>query len=201
MSGGSRRASRRENPDTFGLSTLDTVTCALGGSIVLMLLLASLTDPQAEVTLDARRQILQSGSGEIAKSWAAGSREPGDPERNASTSLVLLIVDYEDAVPGTFETAGCGGAIRITELRHSNDTFSKNGASRIRAVTIWRDGPAKTKCGAFAVDLPMQGDLSRGCTMTLVSGAHYQYREESECPKKVDLTSNEGEVFRFKRGF
>ena len=51
----------RSRPEFFGLATLDTVTCALAGGIVLMILMAALTDRRAPVKLTPLRAIFESG--------------------------------------------------------------------------------------------------------------------------------------------
>ena len=196
-----QRVSRRNNPETFGLSTLDTVTCALGGSIILMLLLTEMTPKEAAVNMNEHRIILQSGS-DGGDPQPAVVREENKSGGTSATSLLVLIVDYSEEPSGTFEVTGCPSPSRITQMRGPKENFldaemPPPPRNWTRAIAIWRDEEAIQECRNYKVTLPTQSTQA-ACRMTLVSGAHYQYRNSASC-KEVNLASNEGEVFFFVR--
>lgn len=188
----------RTRPEMLGLSTLDTVTCALSGAIILMVVMASQTDPQAKVSLTAVREIRESGDGTDGTSISlqtgqiAGVAAPGQV-RNLAVIYFELKQGAEQISNVEVSSVDCQLTTRLTYEPSAH--FRTDPRQRLVGVSIWADGAASS-CSAFSVRVNDIGNES--CQVTLVSGAHYESQDVRDCSSSIRFSSNNGSVFQFK---
>ena len=162
---------RRSELEVFGLSMLDTVTCGLGGAIVLMLLIASLIPPEADVNFSNQTAI------EIADDGQKRSAAP-----SATTATGILTVFFKLDRPydsGHFRLQPCIGSLipnEASRLRRAllrgptaDDIFASTEERREFGHTLWWSGPAE--------ELPremtcLKVDPKVGCEYRYIAGAH-----------------------------
>ena len=183
-----------EQPEVFGLSTLDTVSCALGGAIILMILMASFIERGAPVKVSAHRGIL--GENENPSDDDAGVGQEGG---SALSSIATLFLDFDGtdvAIAGVHapgEHADCGG-LRVSHLDPSRIASSRDPPADRLAFIVWDDG----SCPSFAVE-PQYTSTPPPCTMTLVSGAHFDVKRFPRCPGRIRLRKGGRYVYVLQR--
>lgn len=188
----------RTRPEMLGLSTLDTVTCALSGAIILMVVMASQTDPQAKVSLTAVQEIRESGDGtdgtsiSLQTGQTAGVAAPGQV-RNLAVIYFELKQGAEQISNVEVSSVDCQLTTRLTYEPSAH--FPTDPRQRLVGVSIWADGAASS-CSAFSVRVNDIGNES--CQVTLVSGAHYESQDVRDCSSSIRFSSNNGSVFQFK---
>ncbi|OWV42682.1 hypothetical protein CDZ97_15455 [Mameliella alba] len=193
----------RSRPEIFGLSTLDTVTCALGGAIILMIFMAALTDRQAKVTLTPHRKILESGDREpatpTARATATSTADPKDME-----NLVVVYLDGAASRLGQAPsieapTKACVSLdFQVRTLRSAPEHFGTDGDDLPVAFSVWAAGDA-APCTGFTLHVPAVH--AAPCEATLVSSGHYQTRQFSSCRASMVFESNGDKVYRFEREY
>ena len=194
-----RKRSRKEMADPFGLTTLDTVTCALGGAIIIMLLLAALVHPSAQLSVN-RGQLGLAGTGDDSQPIAVPVAEgEEDAEHGKQTSedvtIAVLILSFDEPVEFLPITASCAGApVNITQTRDAESNFDPSAAS-VHALTLRFPSPGQAvPCVRLSVPLTLPAGLA--CEITLVAGRHIQrQRHPRGCPSQIEMRSNEGQVF------
>ena len=200
-----RFARPRSRPETFGLSTLDTVTCALGGAFVLLIFMAALTDPKAELTVDRQRTLDDSGRVELQE--AAAWTDAADPNAEALDNIAALIVDYDRPLRDATKIGVARPAVGCKKLRYAVSRDSRANYSREAkprpaqrlAITLWLEKSGPT-CNSVVIELPPTGDSRIGCVVRLVAGRHWQIRDYPRaCIDRLRLVSNEGVVFFLPR--
>lgn len=188
----------KTRPELLGLSTLDTVTCALSGAIILMVVMASQTDPKAEVSLTTLRQIMQSGAGTDGTSVAL---EPDQAAAVAAPSEVqnLAVIYFEleqDAGRVSNVTVLPAECHLTTHLTYEAAAhFPSDPPQQLVGVSIWADDESDT-CSAFSIQV--NGIGSDSCQVTVVSGAHYDNRQMRDCSRAIRFSSNNDSVFQFE---
>lgn len=165
------------------MSALDTVTCALGGSIVLMLLMASRTLPEAPIVFVEQRQVL-----------ASGAQPESRTSQGRPTALLLLSIRHDSPVDSSpLVLSGCGG-VDGRSLSSRNILHADLDADWTeKGLLVW--GDMDVPCKRPVVKQQVSG--SAGCRMLLVSGAHYDERRMTPCPTKIRLRSTTGQAFAF----
>jgi len=189
-------------PEVFGLATLDTVTCALAGAIVLLIFMAALTERDAKLVMSTERQILQSGE-----------EEPATPAARQASTDSQFPVDMENLVAVFFDVGAKRGVLPIVVGRGSGCSNTVLGARTLRSpsehftsdsfaspvgVTVWASGDP-VECREFSLQVPGVGPV--GCTVTLVSGAHFDSRQIRACNATMVFKSNGDRVYRFDREY
>ena len=198
----SRFVDRPANPEVFGLSTLDTVSCALGGAIILMILMSSFIERGAQVTITEYRQILQIGVGQPAPSPpdAGHGDAAGADKASKLSNLATLFLDFEvtgaelikpKPTPGSKDV--CENT-RVSILKPPKAHYPGENADGRWAVVIWGD----KRCPKLTIDLN-QGRIPPSCTATLVTGAHFQVQPFSSCRPPFRLRGAGNQVFVFRR--
>ncbi len=170
---------RRNEVEIFGLSMLDTVTCSLGGAIVLLLFVASQIPPAAKISF-VQETAAQSGTpAEDGKSNNSG-------KTGVKTASAILAVYFEvspakkpihlrprpcnvPAVPG----------LRIVELRRQNDIFEPDGLERFGFAVWYRDNFQQLPKEAHCLKVPGT-ECKR---LSYVAGGHYT-TPPMNCPKE-----------------
>ena len=193
----------RRRPEVFGISTLDTVTCALGAAIILMILMAVLTPRAAEVVLTPHRQILQSGEAELG---SPAERNPAgvesDPEMPADLEN-LLVVFYSatadrNASDPAIKTIDCPNtSLNVRVLRSPREHFESDKDENPVAYAIWAEGKADS-CEHFS--LTPDGLPNGSCDVVLVSAAHFQTRTLISCKEPINFKSNGDKIYRLGWG-
>ena len=203
-----RRGGRPNLPEVFGLSTLDTVTCALGGAIILMIFMASFTEPDAPVQIADYRVIKQ-----------AGREKPSEDVLGAATDESALqlsniaTVFFDFGVRGV-NSAGVDPKPRCEDrelhappdvsLLKPPEAHYDNEGSEVRwALVAWAKPPSE--CREFTIKLRL-GSTPPPCRATLVSGANVQTRTyHRQCPSSLTLRASDAtadedrKVYRFSR--
>ena len=190
-----RLALRRPRPELLGLSTLDTVTCALAGAIVLMMFMAFLTVPGAQVLLTDVRQIWQAGVGQ------GDGKDEGTEAAAAAPvevrNVAVLFIDLETNVGVTAAvTQNCDFGEPLFVLRSAKGHLTQKDASH--ALVIWAEQP-DPECTDFKIKVEYDPKDAPACEVTLVSGAHYDTRRYTSCQTEFDLYSAKDQVFRLER--
>lgn len=195
-----RYAKGRIRPELFGLSTLDTVTCALAGAIVLMIFMAALTLPGAPLELRELSRILQAGDGSRAADDVLG-----DPSNSANPlkKLVVLHIRFsgQHLPPRSVSAAGCKSSLTVSRLRSARTHFADNDTDDRLAIVAWRNaGTGPRDCERFTIEVePASARWEReSCEVTLVSGAHVQTKLYPRCPRDFPVRSNKDDVYRFR---
>ncbi len=202
MSDISRHVRRSSSPEVFGLSTLDTVSCALGGAIILMILMSSFIERGAPVQITEYRQIFQKGDGDPEP-------PPVDPPDGGNggggktvklSNLATLFLDFEgtgasteDLKPTLSSSAGCTRK-RVSILKPPSQHYPDEHASVRWALVIWAD----TGCKSFTLDLELKS-MPPACTATLVSGAHFDVKSFRPCHPRFRLRGSGNQVYVFRR--
>lgn len=188
-----RLALRRPRPELLGLSTLDTVTCALAGAIVLMMFMAFLTVPGAQVVLTDMRQVWQAG---------VGQGEGEDEDQRAAAvevrNIAVLFIDLETDIGLTADvTQNCNFGEPLHALRSAKGHLTRKDASH--ALVIWAKRP-DPQCTDFKIRIAYDQEFAPPpCEVTLVSGAHFDTRRYSPCRTDFDLYAVKDQVFRLIR--
>lgn len=199
-----RLALRRPRPELLGLSTLDTVTCALAGAIVLMMFMAFLTVPGAQVVLTDVRRIWEAGvalgQGEEAAQAAEAAAAAAAPSVDVR-NIAVLFIDMTAKVRLTATVKQyCDFGPPLYALQSAEGHLS--GTDESHALVIWAERP-HPECTDFKIKAeyhPMvSATVALGCEVTLVSGAHYDTRQYSSCPTTFDLYAARDQVFRLER--
>ncbi|MDE0208299.1 MAG: hypothetical protein OXJ64_00265 [Boseongicola sp.] len=196
-----RRLSGRGRPEVFGLATLDTVTCALGGAIALMILMAAVTPPSAPQIVPLR--LLFQGGGGIGS--------PTDPEvivdateepRIVVQQLAIVFIDFPEpygdlsaSVTGRCDIASpAAGFLRGQDVHPGDDLAT----SSQHALVIWTP-PGGERCGRLVVEIEYADEHPR-CDLLLISGPNYETRNDfGACPQRVELGTVDGNTFRIDR--
>jgi len=193
-----RFARRREKPELLGLSTLDTVSCALAGAIVLMIVMAATTPSTAKVELTPVREIFQSGAGTGGKdenpSLSVGKAGGGEVH-----NLAVLFLDFDRpiALKPRLETQ-CARIDALSDLGSAGEHFRGEAPRKTHALVVWAE-PVRNGCTKLMLWLDYE-DGPSGCDVTLVSGGHYQQLRKEQCRNGFDLYALGDGVLQFKRG-
>lgn len=163
---------RRPEVQIFSISMLDTITCGLGGAIVLMLFLASEIPPQAVVVFDNADENPQ-----------RGTPPEGMGEVRINTGILTVFLEFEDAVdPQDFRPAPCDWLPEPSADQRSRLTIAHLGEASEKALFSpppfrrefgyslwWRGLPADMPPGFGCFAVP----VVRPCRFRYVAGAHY----------------------------
>lgn len=169
---------RRTEIEVFGLSMLDTVTCGLGGGLILMLYIASHIEPQAVVSV-SREQAVGVGTTESGRDGTAG-----DAAQEQAYGLASIVQSFQAAeARGQVVVKACDGGllpptVRIASLRDKNAVFG--GEPRSLGTAVWWQGTAPAnapQCIAFE----FQGITAGPCSMVYVADAHAYRRSLAKC--------------------
>lgn len=187
--------------EIFGLSTLDTVTCALAGSIVLLIFMASFTKPEAAVQLVQYRELRQAGTGAKISTAQVGLSVDVSAPALKNLIVVYLKLDQTPKLP-VLRANGCNSTISVSPLRSAAGHFPGDSPDPLVAFVAWHDSkkPTGAPCNDFTVEIAGGWAASR-CAATLVSGAHVQFQRFDPCPRNYRFISNGDDVFRFDRGW
>ncbi len=195
-----RRARKpKTRPEVFGLSTLDTVTCALGGSIMLLVMLAAGTIPEAPVALVDIRKLFQTGAGADGLTLTEQSEmEEAVEIRN----LAMIYIDTGNKTVLKLKPTRCTALEpSIISMAGAKVQYSPTPTGHQHAFAIWPENASTINCGKLALELDFEAPPG-GCRITLVSGNHYQLRPDDglgyvTCPQRIRLRSNGQGVFQF----
>ncbi|WP_097152229.1 hypothetical protein [Cohaesibacter gelatinilyticus] len=196
----------RSRPEFFGLATLDTVTCALAGGIVLMILMAALTDRSAPVQLTPLRAIFESGEAKDPTPAERGVSEAAAAARDMYNLAVVFISapSSRDAV-ALVSARGQDCALAEVEariMREAGSHFLSDDPGASTALGIWAAGNP-VGCQRFEVQSPVTSTAP--CSVVLVTGGHYDVRRFPNCNVTfvftTALTEQGDAVFRFERGY
>ena len=197
-----RFVDRPVNPEVFGLSTLDTVSCALGGAIILMILMSSFIERGAQVTITEYRQVFQEGVGEgAARPWVTVNGDEASADKASKLSnLATLFLDFE--VTGaelkkprpTPDSPDVCENSRVSILNPPKAHYPGEIADGRWAVVIWGD----KRCPTLTIDFN-HGRIPPSCTATLVTGAHFQVKSFPSCRPPFRLRGAGNRVFVFRR--
>lgn len=199
----SRHVRRSTSPEVFGLSMLDTVSCALGGAIILKILMSSFIEPGAQVEITEYRQIYQKGGG-IPVSHAPVNEngiDTGEGQVSKISNLATLFLDFqatgeistEDLKPTLYSPAGCKGG-RVSILKPPSQHYPNEHADDRWALVIWADAA----CRSFTLNLKLE-TVPAACTATLVSGAHFDVKSFRPCRPRFQLRGSGKQVYVFRR--
>ena len=198
----SRHARRSSSPALLGLSTLDTVSCALGGAIILMILMSSFIEPGAEVEITEYREIYQKGAGTPGPTApdAGKSIETGEGQTSQVSNLATLFLEFQgagvstkDLEPTLSPSTGCKDS-RVSILKPPEGHYPGEHADRRWALVVWAD----TDCDSFTLELELE-TVPRACTATLVSGAHFDVKSFRPCRPRFELGGSGKQVYVFRR--
>lgn len=196
----------RSRPEFFGLATLDTVTCALAGGIVLMILMAALTDRSAPVKLTPLRAIFESGEAKDPTPAERGVSEAAAAARDMYNLAVVFIsapsdIDAVAQVSAVVQTCTLA-EVEARIMRKAGSHFLSDDPGGSTALGIWAAGNP-SGCRRFEVQSPVSTTAS--CSVVLVTGGHYDVRRFPNCNVTFVFTTaftEKGEaVFRFERGY
>ena len=200
----SRFVDRPANPEVFGLSTLDTVSCALGGAIILMILMSSFIERGAQVTITEYRQIFQKGVGEPApppRDTGNGDAAGADKASKLS-NLATLFLDFEVTGAEPIKPKPTRGSpdvcknTKVSILKPPKAHYPGEDADGRSALVIWAD----KRCTKLTIDLDLdRGRIPPRCTATLVTGAHFQVKSFAPCLPRFRLRGAGNQVFVFRR--
>ena len=167
---------RRRDVQIFGLSMLDTITCGLGGGIILMLFIASQIPPEAEVVFDNAQQV--------------GDSTPVDSmdDTQVTTGVLTVFLEFLTARdPKGHKPIACGPPPSQAAARHlriarlgdpaPDKLFADNVMRRRIGYTVWwrgAQGEIPNSYNCFKVK------TGRDCHFSYVAGAHYTTWRE--CP-------------------
>lgn len=196
----------RTRPEFFGLATLDTVTCALAGGIVLMILMAALTDRSAPVKLTPLRAIFESGA---AKDPTPGERGVSEAARTTRDmyNLAVVFLSVPSARDAVAQVSAVGQSCALAEveariMREAGSHFLSDQPGVSTALGIWAAGNP-SGCRRFEVQSPVTTTVP--CSVVLVTGGHYDIRRFPNCNVTFVFTTTFTEqgdaVFRFERGY
>lgn len=170
---------RRKEVEIFGLSMLDTVTCGLGGGIVIMLFLASQIPPGAKINF---------------KNETAADAASDENTRLTTIGALTVFFEYHNAVdPNSTLPETCDGShleiMRTSILRHGDVFGDPLKHQRRYGSAVW-----------WAVDtdkIPIAGQCIRvepagSCdTYFYVAGAHQS--TPADCSDTLCFTYSEDE--------
>ena len=202
MSDISRHARRSTSPELLGLSMLDTVTCALGGAIILMILMTSVIEPGAQVEITEYRRIHQAGAGTPGPpaSDAGEGIDSGQGQASKLSNLATLFLDFEgagvstkDLRPGLSQSKECEDAT-VSILKPPEGHYPGEQGERRWALVVW----AESSCKSFTLDLELES-VPQACTATLVSGAHFEVKSFRPCRPHFELRGRGKQVVSFRR--
>lgn len=196
----------RTRPEFFGLATLDTVTCALAGGIVLMILMAALTDRSAPVKLTPLRAIFESGKAKDPTPGERGISEAASATRDMY-NLAVLFISAPSEREAVAQISAVGQTCALAEIearvmREAGSHFLSDDPGDSTAIGIWAAGNP-SGCRRFEVQSPVTETAA--CRVVLVTGGHYDIRSFPNCNVTFVFTTvftEQGEaVFRFERGY
>ena len=199
----SRHVRRSTSPEVFGLSMLDTVSCALGGAIILKILMSSFIEPGAQIEITEYRQIHQKGSGTPVQPAPpiVNGIKPGEVQTSKISNLATLFLDFqatggvstEDLKPTLSSSAGCkGGSVSV--LKPPSQHYPDEHAEDRWALVVWADA----ECRSFTLNLELE-TVPPACTATLVSGAHFDVKSFRPCRPRFQLRGSGKQVYVFRR--
>ena len=196
---------RRRSVEVFGMSMLDTVTCGLGGGIILMLFIASAIPPEARI---------------VFTQGVAAPVEAPAPERRSAIPIasVILTAEEQEQPDWNVQVTTCSGArvdgVRISFL-HDRDCIlpaeriseedervrsctypTDSGAAELDewGVAFWLVGeavPEEAGCLRITLPLPEGDSVAEGCRLLYVAGAHTA--RLPHCPATLSIErSDEG---------
>lgn len=197
-----RRFSRRRGkPELLGLSTLDTVCCALAGAIVLMIVMAATTPSKATVVLTSVREVFQSGRGlggdDQPPTPSSGEAGDGGDVRN----LAVLFLDFDRpvALAPKLDDKCDLGLDPLSDLGAADEQFQGVNERERHALVIWAK-KTPTNCDTLTIELGYGGIPPPGCNATLVSGGHYREMPKARCRGSFRLEIQDEGVLQFARG-
>ena len=183
---------------------LDTVSCALGGAIILMILMSSFVEPGARVEITDNRQINQKGTGDpgLTAPDTEDGIESGEGQTSEISNLATLFLDFQgtevstkDMKPTLASSTGCNDG-RVSVLKPPGQHYPGEHSERRWALVVWADAD----CKSFALDLEVEPEiLPRTCTATLVSGAHFDVKSFRPCRPRFELRGVGKQVYTFRR--
>ena len=196
-----RRAGRPGLPEVFGLSTLDTVTCALGGAIILMIFMASFTEPDAPVQIADYRVIKQAGQEKPSEEIPGTVTNEGALQLSNIATVFFDFgargVNSADVDPKALCVNKASRHPAVSLLKPPEAHYVDEESEDRWALVAWADPTAD--CKAFTIELGL-GSNPAPCRATLVSGANVQMRNYRRgCPSSLTLRSSGTKVYRFSR--
>jgi len=121
---------RRALPQPFGLSVLDTVTCGLGGAIVILLYAAITVTPGAPVVTTTAQ----------AATAAETATAPSAAESLAVQGLLTVI--FEGAQADPMPCASAPASVRSRVVRTPAAVRAQPDALARRGLVLWSEDPA-----------------------------------------------------------
>jgi hypothetical protein len=178
---------RRATLNVFGLSMLDTITCGLGGGIVLLLALASLAKPLAEVGYS------QAAEGKSIQESASNLEEAkATPKRRIA--LAGVYVDFQTPVQGEITIASCDGKvvsedIHLASQSGADPAITHDNSGRLGAV-VWYEGSTQLEA-PDCVELRLPPHHAEACSYAVVGDAHAILNQARDpCPSFIRLIRN-----------
>ena len=172
-----------------------------------MIFMASFTERDAAVEITDHRVIYQSGRGEGGEEVSV----PGNVEEEDVVPLANIATLFFDfagkgidtgSVKATVSQSNQGRACKhpdVSVLKPPDAHYAHESASNRWAVVVWADPGPDPHCWSFSIDLG-GAHAQVSCTVTLVSGAHFEVREfRSGCPPRFTLRSSGKKVYRLGR--
>ena len=197
----SRYARRSSRPVLLGLSTLDTVSCALGGAIILMILMSSFVEPGAEIEITEYREIYQTGAGTPGPTppGTENGTDTGEGQTSQIANLATLFLDFQGdgtstkgLEPTLVPSTGCKDS-RVSILKPPERHYPSEHADRRWALVVWAD----TDCESFTLKFELE-TVPTACTATLVSGAHFDVKSFRPCRPRFELRGSGKQVYVFR---
>jgi hypothetical protein len=166
---------RRTEIEVFGLSMLDTVTCGLGGALILMLFIASKIEPQAAIAVSR-----ESAAGATT---ATTGKDDGDAQRSAH-GLASIVQSFQAADAGAeVVLKPCEGGtlpvgVRVASLRDTNAVF--DGKPKSMGAAIWWQS-ADLTMAPRCISIEFRGIAAGPCSTVYVADAHAYRRRDDKC--------------------
>lgn len=181
-------ARRRSSLNVFGLSMLDTITCGLGGSIVLLLILSSMAEPSVSVAFEQRTD-----SGAVD----SGNDGPDGKTRDTPIALAAVFFNFDEPVNWTVQeptVTACNGNSKLPAVHATLQGGSAAGlsgkATRWKGVVIWFDGTHSRQAPSCIQVSVLSADPPKvlGCSISMAGDAHALFGERrTRCPLSFQL--------------
>ena len=184
--------SRRRKVEVFGLSMLDTVTCSLGGGIVLMLIIASQIPPAARVSVFSNSTATGGTTATGILTIFFEFKNPTDPAPLMPRLCGERVGNSAGGSGGGLTTALVGGAAEGEVFRDPDDRLRR----RFGYAVWWRGAPEELP-DCIRVNLVNNGD---DClrVFTIASGERTEWPECSgnDGPPALEFHRLRGGRFR-----
>lgn len=183
-------ARQRASIHVFGLSMLDTITCGLGGSMVLFVILATMAKPLAAVSYTQ-----QGDAGPVEVSAEAGKTAPdgskSDPFLVGAFYLTFL-EEVSTAGWSDLKTAQCSSlpseslsGLEVKAQTSVGFEVGELGASTLGGLIWLKRNNENSGPGCIEVKLPDLPGGRRPCTLTYLGDAHDIDLTYGICPQTL----------------